>query len=296
MRYLLPFALLLAGCAASAPGPGPVFRDCNDCPDMVVVPAGRFAMGAEAGEEGSPEGPVRNVTISRPFALGRYEITQRQFAAFIADTGYLMRGGCEIPEGGEWRRPADADWTNPGYGRVPFEDEPAACISWLDADAYVRWLADRTGLPYRLPTEAEWEYAARSGAAGEYWWGAMDAACRHANVHDEAGAAAHASGREPFPCNDGFAQAAPVGSFAANAWGLHDMSGNVWEWTADCYVAPYPSAPVDGDAVTAEACEKRAVRGGGWITGPGLQRLSFRGRYTPETLISHFGLRVARDL
>ena len=299
MTHKLALALLaivLAACSRSELRPNELFRDCPDCPDLVVIPAGSFHMGGEGGEEGRPEGPVREVRFERAFALGRFEVTQRQFATFIADTGYAMRGGCEIWQGGEWRKAEDADWTNPGYERVPFEDEPVACVSWRDATAYVEWLAARTGLPYRLPTEAEWEYAARAGSSGDYFWAPDASACTYANVHDTTGATANRFEWPAFECSDRFPQAAPVGSFEPTAWGLHDMIGNVWEWTADCHIAPYPATPVDGTAVLSGVCDQRAVRGGSWITRPGRQRLSFRGRDPPDTLYSYFGLRIARDL
>jgi formylglycine-generating enzyme required for sulfatase activity len=292
-------AVVAAGCAG-APEAGTVFRDCVDCPVMVVVPASRFAMGAEGGEEGRPEGPVRQVAIARAFALGRYEVTQREYAAFVTDTRRETRGGCQVWEGG-WRFPEDADWTNPGYGRVPFDDEPVACVSWLDAQAFVAWLARRTGEPYRLPTEAEWEYAARAGSTTGYFWGDGTGApaCDYANVYDASGARRNGFDWAPFDCDDGHGQAAPVGSFRPNAFGLHDMIGNVWEWLADCFVAPYPAKPADGTAVQpppGAACARRAARGGSWITRPSRQRVSFRGRDPEETLYSFFGFRVARDL
>ncbi len=295
--------LALAACSAGGPRAGAEFRDCAACPVMVTVPPGSFRMGFDGGEEGRPEGPVRAVTIGTAFALGKHEVTQAQFAAFVADTRYVMRGGCQVWQG-EWQFPADADWTNPGYGRLPFDDEPVACVSWTDAQAYVAWLGQRTAQPYRLPTEAEWEYAARAGTTGPYFWSEagggdedLSRACEYANVYDRAGAAANAFSWAPFECDDGFPRAAPAGSFRPNAFGLHDMIGNVWEWTADCYRAPYPERPVDGAAVEPDgACEKRSARGGSWITRPSRQRVSFRGRDPEATLYSFFGFRVARDL
>jgi formylglycine-generating enzyme required for sulfatase activity len=296
---LLAVAFSLASCT-SPPRAGSEFRDCADCPAMVVVPPGEFRMGFPGGEEGRPEGPVRDVRIGYAFALGRTEVTQREYATFVAATRRATRGGCQVWDS-EWTFPADADWTNPGYGRVPFDDEPVACVSWEDARAYVEWLARGTGERYRLPTEAEWEYAARAGTTTGYFWGsdasAGPPACDFANVYDESGQEKNAFNWAPFACDDGFGQVAPVGSFRPNAFGLHDMIGNVWEWTADCYVAPYPAAPVDGSAVEAAGeCERRTARGGSWITRPNRQRVTFRGRDPPETLYSFFGFRVARDL
>lgn len=303
-------SMAAAACSSGAPRAGSEFRDCATCPVMLTIPAGAFRMGFDGGEEGRPEGPVRDMSVARAFALGRYEVTQREFAAFVADTRRAMRGGCQIWTD-SWQNPVDADWTNPGYGRLPFDDEPVACISWQDAQAYAEWLAQRTGQPYRLPSEAEWEYSARAGTVGEYYWldavsevgsqvgsvsGDDDVACDYANVYDLAGKKASAFDWQPFDCDDGFGRAAPIGSFRANAFGLHDMLGNLWEWTADCYVAPYPDAPLDGSAVSAGACDRRVARGGSWITRPSRQRVTFRGRDPPETLYQFFGFRVARDL
>lgn len=299
---VLPCLLLLAGCGMwGGVPPGSSLQDCAQCPELVLIPPGEFRMGAEGGEEGRPEGPVRVVRIGKAFALGRYEVTQAQFAAFVTATGREMGGNCQVWEG-EWRTPQGADWTNPGYGRTPFADEPVACVTWEDAEAYVQWLSRRTGQRYRLPSEAEWEYAARAGGTADYYWVDMGAAadgdaCRYANVYDSSGAAANGFAWAPFGCDDGFGRVAPVGSFLANAFGLHDMIGNVWEWVADCYQAPYPPLPVDGSAVQSAAgsCARRSVRGGSWITRPDRQRASFRGRDPVDARFSFFGFRVARE-
>lgn len=288
-----------SACTRGGPPAGNVFRDCPDCPDLVVVPPGRFRMGADGGEEGRPEGPVRDVRIPSAFAVAVTEVTQEQFAAFVVATGRTMPGGCRVWDGREWQYPADADWTNPGYGRVPFADEPVTCVRWLDARDYAAWLAERTGQPYRLLSEAEWEYIARAGTAGEFPWPANDQAapCGAGNVYDAAGARENGFDWEPFACDDGYGQASPAGSFAANAFGLKDVPGNVWEWTADCYVAPYPPGPADGSPVTVTGdCPLRTVRGGSWISRPGRQRVTFRGRDPEDALFSFFGIRVARDL
>jgi formylglycine-generating enzyme required for sulfatase activity len=251
-------------------------------------------MGAEGGEDGYPEGPVHQVRIGSSFAAGRTEVTQEQFAAFVVATRREMPGGCRIWDGTDWQHPADADWTNPGYGRVPFADEPVTCVTWQDARDYVAWLAKLTGKPYRLLSEAEWEYLARAGPVS-------DMPCKEANVYDQSGARQNKFDWEPLDCDDGYGLVAPVGSFAANAFGLRDLLGNVWEWTADCYIAPYPATPADGSPVaqgmteTGE-CAFRSVRGGSWSTGPGWQRVTFRGRDPERARYAFFGIRVARDL
>lgn len=287
------------------------FTDCKQaCPEMVVVQPGRFRMGADGGEEGRPEGAPHDVTIAKPFALGRFEVTNAQYEAFIADTGRTPTKGCR-----SWDRKAnsvtqgpDADFRKPGEGAgngAP--DIPVVCVSWRDAKAYVAWLAKKTGKPYRLPTEAEWEYAARAGSQDDYPWGNDPAGgCGFANTLDKK---ANGSGMLPafqekpgepsyVRCDDGQAGAAPVGSYKPNAFGLYDMTGNVWEWTEDCYVAPYAAdVPTDGSAYQVKGdCPRRAVRGGSWMTVPFRNRPAWRGR-DPEDQVSWiFGMRVARDL
>lgn len=278
---------------------GAVFSDCEACPELVVVPPGEFVMGHDGGEPGRYEGPVREMQIARAFALGRHEVTQAQFRAFVEATGHETHGGCRVWDGERWDEPDWANWQDPGYGRPPADDEPVACVSWLDARAYVAWLSELTGQPYRLPTEAEWEYAARAGATGEFSWGDDELeACRWANVYDLSGAAAHGFPWEPVQCDDGQAGVSVIGSFPPNAFGLYDMLGNVWEWVEDCYVVPYPDdGPRDGSAVQVEGpCDRRSVRGGSWITRMYRHRLTWRGRDPEPTLFSFFGFRVARDL
>lgn len=296
--------------------PGRAFRDCaaTTCPEMVVIPAGAFTMGAAGGEEGRPEGAPHPVRIARPFAIGVREVSNREYTRFIVETGYRPSTGCR-----SYDRATDtvavrpeADFRYPGAGAGDGAPSmPAVCIAWNDARAYVAWLAKRTGKPYRLPSEAEWEFAARAGSQAEYPWGdKAEAGCGMANTLDRTGAASGvlaAFGRTPdagrpvvveAACDDGHAGAAPVGSYRANAFGVHDMIGNVWEWTEDCYVAPYPAdAPTDGRAYqVAGTCPRRAVRGGSWITVPFRNRVAWRGR-DPEDLVSWiFGFRIARDL
>jgi formylglycine-generating enzyme required for sulfatase activity len=281
---------------------GAVLRDCADCPAMVVVAPGRFTMGFDGGEAGRPEGPRRAVTIRRAFALARFEVTHADYAAFVAATGHAVEPGCYGPlrsgESGNWSWYTDADWQRlPASAPAPRPTDPVVCVSWRDAQAYVAWLSQRTGQRYRLPTEAEWEYAARAGSTTQYPWGEDEAgACAQANVYDE-------SGRDPArrtpvaPCTDGQPRVAPVGALAPNAFGLHDMIGNVWEWTQDCYVAPYPRGPRDGSAVEVRgACALRAVRGGSWRTLMFRQRSSWRGRDPEDRKADIFGFRIARDL
>jgi formylglycine-generating enzyme required for sulfatase activity len=255
-------------------------------------------MGRDDGEPERYEGPVRQMKIARPFALGRYEVTNAQYRRFAAATQRPAATGCFAARDATYKQLPGTSWLDPGYGRPIVDDEPVACITWLDAKAYVDWLARETGQPYRLPTEAEWEYAARAGRTGFYAWGDDPAqACRHANVFDASAAQAITLPIPPAPCDDGQEGPAPVGRYAANPFGLYDMSGNVWEWVLDCYAMPHPAdAPRDGTAQVQHGCDRRGVRGGSWITSVERQRPTFRGR-DPETLTSQiFGVRVARDL
>jgi formylglycine-generating enzyme required for sulfatase activity len=296
-------ALLLAGCATQAPPKqGAAFRDCADCPEMLVIPSGSFAMGFDGGETPQRyDGPVRQVTIAKPFALGKFEITNAQWKKFIDDTGYAMPDWCRVWSYGkkEWARDDSADWRDPKLNRPPLDDEPAVCLTWKDSQAYVAWLAEKTGKPYRLPTEAEWEYAARAGTSTRFFWGDdANEGCAYGNIYDQTADAEFHFSWEPAKCTDGYASLAPIGRFKPNPFGLYDIVGNVWEWLEDCYIVPYPPQPIDGTAVETEAaCKYRAVRGGGWMTWPERPRHTWRGRDPEETqVVNYFGLRVVRDL
>ncbi|MBB3954249.1 formylglycine-generating enzyme family protein [Novosphingobium sediminicola] len=306
--FLAGLALAVSPPAMAAPQS---IRDCKDvCPAMVVIPAGHFTMGADAGEADRPEGAPHPVTIARAFALATREVTNGDYGAFVAATGYASSRGCRslIRATGKVEAIPDADFRHPGEGAGDgAPDRPVVCVSWRDARAYTSWLSQKTGKPYRLPSEAEWEYAARAGTSEEFpWAGGAAKACVHANVLDgdgmKDGALAVFGGAggmaAAVPCRDGFAGVAPVGTYRPNAFGLYDMIGNVWEWTQDCYVAPYPAdAPRDGRAYEVSgACPRRAVRGGSWISAAFRNRVTWRGR-DPEDQVSWiFGFRVARDL
>lgn len=252
-----------------------VFRDCADTPEMVRLPAGRFLMG-EIGAVGlTYELPVHEVSVSG-FSLGRYEVTFLEWNDCHAD------GFCQ-------RRPDDQGW---GQGF-----RPVINVSWLDAKQFVAWLSLKTGQRYRLPSEAEWEYAARAGSAETYAWG-EDAGrvCDHANALDMAGRAQRPNWFWSNHCLDGYAHTAPVGSFPANAWGLYDMLGNVWEWVEDCWHSDYSGAPTDGSAWTSGGdCGKRVNRGGGWGNHARTLRSAKRDADSAQGYGDAFGFRVARD-
>jgi formylglycine-generating enzyme required for sulfatase activity len=289
--------LAQAQSAAVSLAPGGVFADCANCPEMVVIPPGSFTMGYEGGvNDERYEGPPHPVSIDYSFAFGRLEITQAQFAEFVADTNYQAGTDCRMWTGETVEPVAGKDWRDPGYGRPPRDDDPVACVSWYDAKAYVAWLAKRTDKPYRLPTEAEWEYVAHGGDQTAYSWGDdPDAGCAVANYYDQA--AAGLRPWEPVACNDGQRIVAPVGSLAPNPFGVYDITGNVWEWAEDCYLVPYSVQPTDGTAYQTDgACEKRVVRGGAWHSRATWQRPTFRGRDTEDFVTQVFGIRVVREL
>lgn len=300
---LLSTALLPVGAVAEEVTlkAGSAFQECNDCPEMVIIPPGSFTIGFDGGIEERYEGARRDIDIKYSFAIGKFEVTQAQFRTFVETSGFVPSKGCYLWDGLGAPFIDENGWADPNYGRPPADDEPVACLNWTHANAYVEWLAEHTGQPYRLISEAEWEYVARAGrpSTDTYPWGNNEEeACLHANVLDETLAKARPELTMPAaPCNDGFAGVAPVGQFQPNPFGLYDITGNVWEWLQDCYVMPYANdAPTDGSAYINEACERRAVRGGAWLSTMFWQRPTFRGR-DPEDLTSRiFGLRVARDL
>ncbi|HYH22086.1 MAG TPA: SUMF1/EgtB/PvdO family nonheme iron enzyme [Azospirillum sp.] len=239
-------------------GKGNGFQDCPECPVMVRIPAGSFTMGHDRGD--TAQRPAHTVTVSKPFALGAYEVTVGEWRACVEG------GGCTM-------MPRMTNAT---------DDTPVHNIDWNDAQAYVAWLARKTGQRYRLPSEAEWEYAARSGGAARFSWG-EGAGTMRANCRD---------------CGGSFDRLRPasVGSFPPNAFGIHDMNGGVAEWVADCWNPGYRGAPADGSAWTSGDCKKRVLRGGSWRDD--LEQVSATARigYDADVRYLADGLRVARDL
>jgi formylglycine-generating enzyme len=272
------------------------FRDCPGCPEMVIVPAGHFDMGSPPSETDreSNEGSLHRVTVAA-FALGRTEITRGQFAAFVKATQYQAIDNCWTLEGGKFQERSGRYWRDLGF---PQNDKhPAACISWNDANAYAKWLSRKTGKHYRLPSEAEWEYAARAKTVtARYWGNNPDEACKYANVADKTGqTSVGALSWSAHHCADGYAFTSPVGQFKANRFGLYDMLGNLWEWTEDSYHDSYSGAPNDGSVWQGDDA-KRIIRGGSWNNGPTRVRAAKRGRDKPTTRFSDIGFRVARKL
>ena len=254
---------------------GEVFSDCTGCPSMVVVPAGSFTMGSPSTETGrdDDEGPQRTVTIGSSFAVGRYEVTWAEWEACVADGGCSSAG----PDGAG----GDDGW---GKGNRPMIN-----VDWNDAQAYVSWLSRKSGERYRLLSEAEWEYAARAGTSSAYWWGSS-ASHEYANYGADVCCSGLASG------HDQWEKTSPAGSFPANAFGLYDMHGNVWEWTQDCYNKSYSGAPTNGSAWTSGNCSRRVVRGGASGVNPRNLRSAGRNGLVSSLRGSSFGFRVVRTL
>ena len=256
------FALCVVGtvCAAESGAarlPGETFRDCPDCVELVVVPAGEFQMGSR---EKPAEAPIHKVAIKKDFAIGRREVTFAEWDKCVA------AGGCKYS-------PPDPTW---GRG-----DEPVTNVSWDDAKEFIGWLAKTTGKPYRLPTEAEWEYAARGGSTLPYWWGKVvgtgRAQCADCEVSDAS-------------------KPVVVGSFRPNAFGLYDTSGNAAEWIEDCWNPSYRGAPNDGSAWMSGDCSLHVLRGGSFADKAAAVRSSARFRYDEDVRYYANGFRVARDV
>jgi formylglycine-generating enzyme required for sulfatase activity len=275
-----------------------VFKECDKCPELVVVPAGSFTMGSPSTETGreSAESPQHLVTLARPFAVARFEVTIDQFAEFVRDSGYEPASKCWANQRGKWELRTDRSWRSPGYAQAG--SHPVACIGWDDAKAYATWLSRKTGKTYRLLTEAEWEYAARAGTTTRFYFGDNESAvCGYGNGADQSvkRTVPGASGWQVAPCNDGFAYTAPVGSFAPNGFGLYDMHGNVWEWIEDCGNGNYIGAPADGSAWMSGDCGSRILRGGAWPMNPSLLRLAYRYKANGDPGDAA-GIRIARTL
>ena len=273
---------------------GPVFRDCPDCPEMVVVPAGEFVMGSSAGK--TNEMPVHTVTVSRPFAVGKFEVTRGEFAAFVEAANLKTEEGCEIRGASGWKIEPGLSWTSPGFDQT--DRHPATCVSWHDASAFVKWLSETTGRLYRLLSEAEWEYAARAAttvSASSTWYhfeGDEGKLCEYANHADQ-----NTRYSWKNKCSDGIGErTAEVGRYKPNAFGLHDMYGNVWELVQDCYYNNYAGAPSDGGPAREMRNCVRVERGGGWSTGWRDINSARRLPIEPDRRKYNTGFRVARAL
>ncbi|KNH29908.1 chromophore maturation protein PvdO [Pseudomonas syringae] len=263
--------------AAPAP-PGKIFKDCKDCPEMVVLPTGTFTMGTPDNEVGREpdEGPLHPVTFTKPLAISRFQVLAGEWDAYLRDSGYVMPDGDTRP-GRECKAGV------PRYERTA--RHPAVCMDFPEVNAYVAWLSKKTGKHYRLVSESLREYAARAGSSGPFPFpfdeGKEYSIAKHANTYGAA---------------DGYNFTSPAGSFPANAFGVYDMHGNVYEWTADCYNENYTGAPSDGSAWLTGDCKARRIRGNDWGEAPVFSRSGNRNATYPDTRGDWIGFRVARDL
>lgn len=329
MLWLLPS---VAAIASEAPS-GKVIQDCPECPPVVVIASGQFEMGARDGEslggsakagaieQGTPEilqprsdaKPRHLVRFRRSFALGQREVTWQEFAAFVQSTHYQQDGkdclltdvssdpslikqdvyaNSQAVRNSDWRYPP---WPNSSAG-------PVTCVNYEDATAYTAWLTAKTGHRYRLPSESEWEYSARAGTDGYWYWG-NDAskACEFENVADRSFMQKRMRSTEQnssFDCDDGYAWNAPVASFRPNPWGLYDTVGNVSELVEDCWHDSYIGAPEDGSAWTHDGdCRFRVLRGDNGMLNLQWTHLAARSGVPAQQYRSNLGgFRVARDL
>jgi formylglycine-generating enzyme required for sulfatase activity len=280
------------------------FRDCDGCSEMIVLPSGKYMMGATEEEFRGKDEYRFMYTIETPrheatvktFALGKFDVTRGQFAAFAEETGFNGKG-CYIFDGKQWLTDMRADWRNPGFQQT--DSDPVVCVSWNDAQKFIDWLNSK--LPktearkYRLPTEAEWEYAARAGTVTATYWGdnPLDQ-CKYENTRDQS-ARVLGTTAPIADCTDGYVETAPVGSFKSNPWGLFDMLGNVNEWVADCSEIGY-SAHSTKQIDSSRLCLSRSLRGGSWATIPIGIRSAMRIGMRSDIRQSIFGFRLATDL
>lgn len=286
-RTLLLLSTLALACLTQASGadaerrrskpakaPDQTFRDCPSCPLMVKIPVGEFMMGSPDSEarRGADEGPRHRVSIAQPIAISKYEVTFAEWDACVA------KGGCK-------HKPSDEGW---GRGR-----HPVVNVSWDDAVEFVTWLARTTGKPYRLPTEAEWEYAARATTSlatpSQPFSTGATIGYKQANYDANF---VYGPGRIGIYRQ----KTLDVGSLPRNAFGLHDMHGNAWEWVQDCYKPDYRDAPTDGSAVSSPDCRFHILRGGAWNYYPWTLRSAYRYATPGDVRLNNTGLRVALTL
>jgi formylglycine-generating enzyme required for sulfatase activity len=292
-----PPAASAGGAKAPEPpvAPGKAFRDCPNCPELVSIPAGSFTMGELPGDETdrAEEKPAHEVTFAKPFALMIKEVTRQQYAAFVKATGHQADGGCQASDGGDGKWRDGGSFQDPGISQK--DDHPVVCVGADDAAAYADWLSQETGKTYRLPTEAEWEYAARAGKKSAWPWGNDVGAggCKAVNAMDASGHKKYPI-NDALPCDDRFETTAPVGSFPANAFGLYDMLGNAWEMVSDCWHDSFKGAPSDGSSWEDGSCNGHVRRGGAWLENPWDTRFAARWQ-NDGSADNTTGFRLARD-
>jgi formylglycine-generating enzyme required for sulfatase activity len=258
--------------------PGAEFRDSETLPLMVTIPPGTFRMGSPPTEKNrrGNEGPQREVTIAYPLAVGIYPVTVGEWKTFVAATQHGTGKSAYVRTAEEWNDTPGRGWASPGFAQD--DRHPVTCVNWNDAQAYAAWASKLSGQTYRLLSEAEWEYACRAGTTTRYAFGA-EVTSAQANFNEEKGGTT------------------PVGSYAANAFGLNDMHGNVWEWIEDCYADTYGAGqPSDGSAFAMSSTSFRVLRGGSWGNEPDALRSAARYRDYPTNRYDVTGFRLARTL
>lgn len=254
---------------------------------MAWVAGGEFQMGDLAGTGQSDERPVRTIALPG-FWIMHTEVTLNMFQHFVDATGYAMADGCGYFDGG-WKQDQELNWRNPGFPQS--QEHPVTCISWDDANQFASWLSDTTGQTFTLPTEVQWEYAARAQTGSAYSFGDnASLLCTYANGADQSALADYPD-FDVTDCNDEYTRTAPVASYRDNAYGLHDMTGNVWEWVKDCYTQNYETAAAPSGNSEPD-CERRVYRGGGYGDVPFFLRVSLRNRGYPDERRDDVGFRL----
>jgi formylglycine-generating enzyme required for sulfatase activity/predicted Ser/Thr protein kinase len=279
---------------AAIPAPGTEIRDCPTCLLMTVLPPGHFMQGVDGGDPASLpfERPRHSVSINYSLAMSSDEVTVGEYREF-AEATQRTGPGCNTYDG-QWQYQPTASWQAPGFAQTPVH--PVVCVSWNDANDYAKWLSNKSGHSYRLPSASEWEYAARAGTdLTQPWSSNQTGACAQANVADQS-AAQRFPGWDVFPCSDGYVNTAPVGSFRANAFGLSDLLGNAFEWVEDCWHADYVGAPADGSARLDGDCKEHELRGGSWFSAPKFVNAAYRNRFEADYRSSSVGFRLVREI
>lgn len=295
--------------------PGESFTDCQGCAEMVVIPAGKALLGTgeeEAVREKLPpgearaEGPQYPVMIAKPFAIGRYEVTLAQYRVFATESGRPDGDGCMTYDmtpgaGFKLRKDPQASWRDlKSTSFKQNETYPVVCVTWTDAQAFAEWMSKRTGAKYRLPSQTEWEYAARGGTTtARYWGDGREKTCKNANVADYNGSGRFSWAHDPevhFMCLDSARIGYDVGGYTPNPFGLFDVLGNVWEWTQDCMTPTTQAIPRRGKAAGGKSCAQRVIRGGSFAPYPRQVRSGARLPADPAERSFLIGFRLVRDL
>ena len=260
--------------AAMPPKPLEVW-DAPEAPPLVLLPPGEITVGPKAGTKGlrGNEEPLKRVRFDKPLLVGKYPITIGEYERFIAETGYKPGPTCWTFEDEDGHIREGRGWRNPGFAVLP--SQPVLCVSIFDVQAYIAWLGKKTGYTYRLLTEPEYEYVNRAGATGDFWWG-DDVGSNRSNCDG---------------CNSLWdnRRTSPVGSFAANPFGLFDTTGDTWVWTSDCFVDDKTPLKAGG------GCTEHVIRGGAWHGTPAGMRVFSRFHHTPDTHSATLGFRLARE-